>query len=483
MDLDYIFDCLYDIGIFICVIISLVYCFFGYKIFKLFLCTSSFLGYTLVGFFIFGFTSSDEGVVILGSLIFGIIGALLSYYLYKLNIFLIFSIVTFLFLSIFIRDTSIALLLGILVGILSFIAEKYVIISVTSIVGGFVSAIILNLCIDIFDSPLGLLVGILLSILGFVYQCEGNKVKLNKMPLYRSSKYVQTQMQTPTINGEQLVFADVENFNTHNKQPIDDYNYNRIMKTKNIHSEILESISLYIKNFFMYIYTQILKLVEFTKIKILELKSKYINEETKKYIEVKLINTFETIKSFCIHNKKKISITIGTLGLIVCISTISYNFLFNSKLELSYNVPGTEDYYNNIFIPANKGHAVLKQSSDSYDMVDYGIEGASINFNLENTGSKSIEGANINIKFNNIIVPNYETTTDWFEVNYDYLSGYTKEIGWTNPIDSPIEPGIPMLVYLDLSSSKIIGEKPSLEVTVSNDNFKPKKFTIPIVLE
>lgn len=158
--------------------LSVLQCFFGYKIFKFWIAVQ--------GFFIFGFIGAllgfllfedKDGLAFLFAIVIGIIGALISYKLYKLGVFIL-CFGTGLIVGIILGNlariesgatAALAIVLGIILGIIGVILIKPIIILCTGFSGGMTLGSILAMLIKS-SNALGVILGIIISVCGVVFQ-------------------------------------------------------------------------------------------------------------------------------------------------------------------------------------------------------------------------------------------------------------------------------------------------------------------------
>ncbi|MBE6902702.1 MAG: hypothetical protein E7478_09525 [Ruminococcaceae bacterium] len=174
-----------SVVIFPLLIYSLICCFFGYKLFRFSLAVQGFLGGAVVGAVLglvagIGSDSMMVSVVVFAS-IAGVIGALLTWFLYKLGVFMYGCSISFVVVLVLCIlggmqiNTALvtALFLSIIIGIVCVFAIKHAVILVTGISNGVISGILLGI---LMQAPVGvmLLLAVLFSVGGCVVQYKTN---------------------------------------------------------------------------------------------------------------------------------------------------------------------------------------------------------------------------------------------------------------------------------------------------------------------
>lgn len=118
---------------------GLVNALFGYKLFKIVLAITGFIVGVIVGLIVgvaLGSSRDMEAIIPVAALLGGIIGAVLAVALHKVGVFFAVGAMGFLVFDILFRIFLIALVLGIVCGIVGVILEKYAIIVSTALSGG-----------------------------------------------------------------------------------------------------------------------------------------------------------------------------------------------------------------------------------------------------------------------------------------------------------------------------------------------------------
>lgn len=174
-----------SVVIFPLLIYSLICCFLGYKLFRFSLAVQGFLGGAVVGAvlgLVAGIGSENMmSSVVLFAIVAGIIGAVLTWFLYKLGVFMYGCSISFVVVLVLCIlggmqiNTALvtALFLSIIIGIVCVFAIKHAVILVTGISNGVISGILLGI---LMQAPVGvmLLLAVLFSVGGCVVQYMTN---------------------------------------------------------------------------------------------------------------------------------------------------------------------------------------------------------------------------------------------------------------------------------------------------------------------
>lgn len=166
------------------VILAAIPCFFGYRLYRIFIAVSGFITGALIGGLLGLLTSGGEpGLAIIVGLLFGVLGAFLAYRLYKLGVFLTcFSTGALLGFCIGLLTKQVgfgivlALICGILLGVLGVKLTKPVIVISTGFGGGICMGIAFSLIVKA-NTAVGVIFGILISLAGCYFQFRKKTVE------------------------------------------------------------------------------------------------------------------------------------------------------------------------------------------------------------------------------------------------------------------------------------------------------------------
>lgn len=169
----------------IIIIIGLIYllqCFFGYKLQRIWIAAAGFIIGFSIAFLVFENSSSASFVIpVIAGIALGIIGGIIGYKLYKAGIFIYAFWCTFSFLYTLLSNYKavgilIGIVAGVIVGIITLRYVRTVLITVSSLNGGFTSAVILLPLLPYsLNSYVVFAAGIVLTISGILFQFKTTK--------------------------------------------------------------------------------------------------------------------------------------------------------------------------------------------------------------------------------------------------------------------------------------------------------------------
>ncbi len=174
-------------GTIITMVISLIFCFFGYKLLKFFVALTGFLIGCAIGTVIAGQMNVNASISLVIALVIGTAAALTAFFLYKAGVFILTAAVSGLLAAGFLYERmnhvaviAIAVIAGILIGVVSVYFVRPAVIVSSGLSGGFAFAghLITNIIgkyINIsnasdLDTVITLIAGIILAVLGMIYQ-------------------------------------------------------------------------------------------------------------------------------------------------------------------------------------------------------------------------------------------------------------------------------------------------------------------------
>ncbi|MFV0520463.1 MAG: DUF4203 domain-containing protein [Lachnospirales bacterium] len=158
------------------IIYGFLICFYGYKLFKFQVAVTGFFVGIFLGYLVFSLLGFVTGIGFILPIICGIIGCVLSFKLYKLTVFLTFSILTYNYLTtmayngIFSGDLKfstkmIFFVVSIIIGIIGVKVNKSMIIILNAIYGSTLVITYLDILVNI--SP------IIVTVVGIFFACYG----------------------------------------------------------------------------------------------------------------------------------------------------------------------------------------------------------------------------------------------------------------------------------------------------------------------
>lgn len=176
-------------------IISLMICFFGYKMFKLMVaivgCIAGFIGGAILGLAL-----GAEGFALVTALAGAILLTFLAFKLYKIGVFLYCGFLPGVLFALLI-DPVVGIFAFLIFGVLGVILTRPYIIGVTSISSGFIAGNSILIVFNISNPGASILVGALIAVLGFMYQWKttaGNvKVTQQKGTIHQAATEAKPQ--------------------------------------------------------------------------------------------------------------------------------------------------------------------------------------------------------------------------------------------------------------------------------------------------
>ncbi len=151
--------------IFIGLIIALIGCFNGYKLFKVLLKVYGFFAFSLIGFLVAGLLGLTDNIMIFTILGFGILGVLLSFKFYKFAMYVVVAFQAYAVISTIIPVGFIALIISLIIGSLSLLFIKPVIAISTATSGALYIANCLVVLLP-FANPYSTIIFIAFAVLG-----------------------------------------------------------------------------------------------------------------------------------------------------------------------------------------------------------------------------------------------------------------------------------------------------------------------------
>lgn len=155
----------------ILLVYGLVNALFGYKLFKIVLAIVGFLTGAVIGAVVSLFLLEDStGAVILCTLLGGILGAVLAVVLHRLGVFISVGAMGFCVFYVATQVWFVALVIGIVCGIIAVFLEKYAVIVSTSLSGGAIAGIGAGVLARLDSTGVILVTGLLIGICGIAVQ-------------------------------------------------------------------------------------------------------------------------------------------------------------------------------------------------------------------------------------------------------------------------------------------------------------------------
>lgn len=155
-------------------IIGIIQCYFGFKLFKVWLAIGGFIVGAIVGVFIGGVAFNSGGAAIIFGFILAVILAYLAVKIYFLGIFILGGSCGFIIAMILSNSTPLSVVFGIIIGIIAAYFTKIAIIASTSISGGLSAGVALKQLLNGQES-LSVIFVALFVITGLYVQYKMNK--------------------------------------------------------------------------------------------------------------------------------------------------------------------------------------------------------------------------------------------------------------------------------------------------------------------
>lgn len=171
----------------ISLIVSILQCFFGYKLYKLWISLVSALIFAGIGVGIVTANGMSENAIIGGAIAGAVLGALIGFFLWRVGFFLLVLSMVFLVVAgiCFAQGMEslsiiIALAVGLICAILAMVLVKPILILYTGITGGFAAAESLLVLFEIEWKYFIPLIGAVLTVAGVIVQFLTNRRRVNR---------------------------------------------------------------------------------------------------------------------------------------------------------------------------------------------------------------------------------------------------------------------------------------------------------------
>ena len=210
--------------------VSIVHCFYGYKLLKWW---TSFIGFVLFGIvgygFYYNFKGDPSNSVICG-IVIGVIGAFISFSLYKIGVVIISLGAGFLAGYMISESVQTAAVFGVICGILVLLFMKPVLITTIAVSSGILAGRNLAVIVGA-DSDISTMISVVLAILGTLFQWKSNIGRIGLRKSRNKNKRRKIRDKKPldfSINGIKDAFYKLKNkisFDDDNDDEEDDYDY------------------------------------------------------------------------------------------------------------------------------------------------------------------------------------------------------------------------------------------------------------------
>ncbi|MBE6063257.1 MAG: TMEM198/TM7SF3 family protein [Clostridium butyricum] len=211
-------------------VVSIVHCFYGYKLLKWWTSFIGFILFGLAGFGVYYNINGDLNNSIICGIVIGIIGALISFSIYKTGVIAIAFGAGFLAGYISLDDIRTAVILGIGCGILTAVFMKPVLIITIAVSSGVIAGKNLALILEL-GSDMGTVLSMLFAVLGLLFQWNTNVKKLrlvgdrNKKGRQNRASRARSRSVKSSITGVKDLFYKLKNKLSFDDEDDDEYDY------------------------------------------------------------------------------------------------------------------------------------------------------------------------------------------------------------------------------------------------------------------
>ncbi|MBZ9616085.1 TM7S3/TM198-like domain-containing protein [Clostridium estertheticum] len=156
-------------------LLTFLQCFLGYKLFKFWVTVCGFFTFGIMGGVVSNTSSDNAGMAIFIVLLSALLGAFITFKLYKVGIFILCGFMGFLLGYVLTQVVTLGIIMALVLGVLSVFFVRPVIIVSTSLSGGLIAGISLAKVLGISSFATSIIIGILFAIFGMVVQFATNK--------------------------------------------------------------------------------------------------------------------------------------------------------------------------------------------------------------------------------------------------------------------------------------------------------------------
>ena len=187
---------------------SISSCFFGYKLFKIYIAVIGFIIFGVIGFIVSALNNLGDMNIFI-ALLFGIIGAFLAYRLYLIGVFIMYSVIGLIISIVIFKEIGFAVVFSMVIGILSVKFAKPVIIISTGISGGFAIGNSLSFLMVNSNYTMTIILSLTFALAGIWVQFHMDKINKNKADEI-SSPLTKQSAQEPMQAEMSLVITETE---------------------------------------------------------------------------------------------------------------------------------------------------------------------------------------------------------------------------------------------------------------------------------
>ncbi|MCB2353489.1 DUF4203 domain-containing protein [Clostridium estertheticum] len=150
-------------------------CFLGYKLFKFWVTVCGFFTFGIMGGVVSNTSSDNAGMAMFIVLLSALLGAFITFKLYKVGVFILCGFMGFLLGYVLTQAVTLGIIMALVLGVLSIFFVRPVIIVSTGLSGGLIAGISLAKVLDISSFATSIIIGILFAIFGMLVQFATNK--------------------------------------------------------------------------------------------------------------------------------------------------------------------------------------------------------------------------------------------------------------------------------------------------------------------
>ncbi|MBW9172860.1 DUF4203 domain-containing protein [Clostridium estertheticum] len=193
-------------------LLTFLQCFLGYKLFKFWVTVCGFFTFGIMGGVVSNTSSDNAGMAMFIVLLSALLGAFITFKLYKVGIFILCGFMGFLLGYVLTQAVTLGIIMALVLGVLSIFFVRPVIIVSTSLSGGLIAGISLAKVLDISSFATSIIIGILFAIFGMVVQFATNKKISNvNEDNPQNNTLIVSSIKDSSMKSSSNIFAKVKN--------------------------------------------------------------------------------------------------------------------------------------------------------------------------------------------------------------------------------------------------------------------------------
>ncbi|NNU77385.1 DUF4203 domain-containing protein [Clostridium estertheticum] len=193
-------------------LLTFLQCFLGYKLFKFWVTVCGFFTFGIMGGVVSNTSSDNAGMAMFIVLLSALIGAFITFKLYKVGIFILCGFMGFLLGYVLTQAVTLGIIMALVLGVLSIFFVRPVIIVSTSLSGGLIAGISLAKVLDISSFATSIIIGVLFAIFGMVVQFATNKKISNvNEDNSQNNTLIVSSIKDSSMKSSSNLFAKVKN--------------------------------------------------------------------------------------------------------------------------------------------------------------------------------------------------------------------------------------------------------------------------------